>query len=99
MTNSHSNQTTKLQAGTAFPVFEVPKFGGGTMTVGGATDGWTLLIVYRGKHCGRCKTYLGKLEHNYAKWEDAGFAPWRESTSFRDVPKWGYPETPLQDPT
>ena len=46
MTNSHSNQTTKLQGGAAFPVFEVPKFGGGTMTVGGATDGWTLLIVY-----------------------------------------------------
>jgi peroxiredoxin len=74
MTNATSDQTTKLQAGAAFPMIEVPKFGGGTMTIGGATDGWTLFIVYRGKHCGRCKNYLNKLEQTYAKWEEAGFS-------------------------
>lgn len=67
-------KTTKLEAGAAFPRFEVPKIGGGTLKVGGTDAGWTLLIVYRGKHCGRCKNYLNKLEKTYSKWEDAGFS-------------------------
>ena len=74
MTNATSHQITKLQAGADFPIFEVPKIGGGTVKIGGDTDGWTLLIVYRGKHCGRCKNYLNKLERTYSKWEKAGFA-------------------------
>jgi len=33
------------------------KLGGGDITVGGPKDNWTLLVVYRGKHCPRCKKY------------------------------------------
>ncbi len=73
MTDSTTSQSTKLPAGAAFPTFEVPKFGGGSVKVGGESDRWTLLIVYRGKHCGRCKNYLNKLEKTYGDWEKAGF--------------------------
>lgn len=41
--------------------------------MGGVKDRWTLLVVYRGKHCGRCKPYLNKLQGMKAAWEDAGF--------------------------
>ena len=43
------------------------------MDVGGARDGWSLFIVYRGKHCGRCKKYLNGLEAMKGSWEQAGF--------------------------
>jgi len=49
------------------------KLGGGTVNVGGASDKWTLFIVYRGKHCGRCKKYFKILEDMQSAWHDAGF--------------------------
>lgn len=73
MTQPTSSQAFKLQAGVDVPTFSVPKFGGGTLQIGGARDNWTLLIVYRGKHCGRCKNYLNKFEKAYADWIEAGF--------------------------
>lgn len=63
----------RLAAGSAFPEVSFPKVGGGALSVGGASDRWTLFIVYRGKHCPKCKTYLGKLEAMKADWEAAGF--------------------------
>lgn len=64
----------KLSGGAPFPAFSVPKLGGGTLEFGGAQDLWTLLIVYRGKHCGRCKKYLNAFEKTYAAWKEAGFS-------------------------
>lgn len=43
---------------------------GGSVTIGGAKDRWTMLFVYRGKHCPRCKRFLGKLNADLAAWED-----------------------------
>ena len=63
----------KPTAGEALPEISFPKLGGGTLSVGGASEGWTLFIVYRGKHCGRCKKYLNILEGMQKDWEDAGF--------------------------
>ena len=73
MTQSTGLTASKLQGGALFPSFNVPKFGGGTLKIGGTSDRWTLLIVYRGKHCGRCKNYLNKFETSYANWQAAGF--------------------------
>lgn len=73
MTQSNLPNGAKLPAGGDFPTFSVPKFGGGKIEIGGVHDRWTLLIVYRGKHCGRCKNYLNKFEKSYAKWQEAGF--------------------------
>lgn len=52
----------KLDAGTAMPELTLPKVGGGTVTLGGARDGWQLVVVYRGKHCPLCKRYLSGLK-------------------------------------
>lgn len=50
-----------------------PKLGGGKISIGGSQENWTLLIVYRGKHCPRCKKYLNILDKMRGDWADAGF--------------------------
>ncbi|MEO0999507.1 MAG: redoxin domain-containing protein [Pseudomonadota bacterium] len=66
-------QTEKFPAGAPMPVLSFPLLGGGTAAIGGERARWTLLIVYRGRHCPKCKTYLGKLERLAADWDAAGF--------------------------
>ena len=34
---------------------------GGSITIGTARDWWSMLFVYRGRHCPRCKKFLNKL--------------------------------------
>ncbi|MEP5761404.1 MAG: redoxin domain-containing protein [Litoreibacter sp.] len=41
---------------------------GSTVTIGAAKDRWTMLFVYRGRHCPRCKRFLNKLNANLAAW-------------------------------
>ncbi len=67
------NGKSKPTVGAPIPAISVPQLGGGTMSIGGTTDGWMLFIVYRGRHCGRCKNYLNGLEAMKADWEKAGF--------------------------
>ncbi len=64
---------TKPEAGGPLPEMSFPRHGGGEISVGGPRDRYTLLIVYRGKHCGRCKKYLGALEAMQGEWIEAGF--------------------------
>jgi len=63
----------KPLAGQAIPTFSATKLDGSSMEFSGSNGGWFLLIVYRGKHCGRCKKYLNKLESMQAEWRNAGF--------------------------
>ena len=65
--------TPKPVPGALLPLMTFPKAGGGTLSVGGQRDNWTLLTVYRGKHCPRCKKYLSILDDMRNKWHDAGF--------------------------
>jgi peroxiredoxin len=58
--------TRKLHPGEPMPAFEVERLGGGTVKVGGAGR-WQLVVVYRGKHCPICKTYLQSLEAQKAE--------------------------------
>ena len=54
----------KFTAGDRFPVFSLPAVTGGAIEVGtpqGDND-WQLVVVYRGRHCPMCTTYLAKLE-------------------------------------
>jgi peroxiredoxin len=51
----------KLQAGSDMPRVTLPKVGGGEVSTE-ARDGWKLVVVYRGKHCPICKTYLKTLD-------------------------------------
>jgi len=45
--------------GAPLPRIAVPLLGGGAAAL---SPGWLLVVVYRGRHCPRCKTYLGKLQ-------------------------------------
>ena len=65
--------TPKPVAGAILSPMSFPKLGGGQITVGGNRENWTLLVVYRGKHCPRCKKYLRILNGMRQDWADAGF--------------------------
>ncbi len=68
-----STPTGKPEAGARFPTLNVTLTSGESVTVGEPGDGWHLLIIYRGKHCGRCKKYLNTLETLQDQWRSAGF--------------------------
>jgi peroxiredoxin len=42
----------------------------GSIAVGQPKDRWTMLFVYRGKHCPRCKRFLNKLNDALPAWTD-----------------------------
>jgi len=65
--------TPKPVAGSSLAPMSFPKLGGGTLTVGGQREAWTLFVVYRGKHCPRCKSYLNGLSAMAGDWQSAGF--------------------------
>lgn len=44
--------------------------GGAPISVGQPTDRWTMLFVYRGRHCPRCKRFLNKLNAVLPSWTD-----------------------------
>lgn len=64
---------SKPDAGGQMPQMSFAKHGGGTLSVGGTRERYTLFVVYRGKHCGRCKKYLAGLEAMRGEWNEAGF--------------------------
>lgn len=65
--------TPKPVPGSQLAPMSFPKVGGGEISVGGNRENWTLLVVYRGKHCPRCKRYLNTLNGMRDQWRDAGF--------------------------
>ncbi|WP_417270164.1 peroxiredoxin family protein [Celeribacter sp.] len=65
--------TPKPIAGDILSPITLPKLGGGEIVLGGARENWSLIVVYRGKHCSRCKKYLNILNDMRQKWHDAGF--------------------------
>ena len=71
LTKDQMMTNTKPEAGGLLPQLTFNKLGGGTLQVGGTRDQYTLFMVYRGKHCGRCKKYLNGLETQAADWEAA----------------------------
>ncbi|SNR38149.1 peroxiredoxin family protein [Puniceibacterium sediminis] len=65
--------TPKPVAGSILPPINLPKMGGGDIVIGGVRENWSLVVIYRGKHCSRCKKYLTILNDMRQKWQDAGF--------------------------
>ena len=61
---SHS----KPNVGVPMVPMTFSKLGGGEVTVGGQKDRWSILFVYRGRHCPRCKRYLNQLSNALADW-------------------------------
>ena len=86
---------SKPLAGGLIPQMSFDKLGGGTLEIGGTRDRHTLFMVYRGKHCGRCKKYLNGLQTRVADWEAAGFnvivvSADSESKAQADVAEFGW---------
>jgi len=80
--------TSKPAAGQQLPQFAVNTPTGDTLNLGGNTNGWQLLIVYRGKHCGRCKPYLNQVESMQKRWQEAGFSVVAISADTADNTNW-----------
>lgn len=60
--------TSKPQVGAQIGNLDFARTDGGTVSVGKAKDRWTMLFVYRGRHCPRCKRFLNKLNDALAAW-------------------------------
>lgn len=59
----------KPRVGAALPAMQLPLAGSnGTRSIGTATPRWTMLFVYRGRHCPRCKRFLNKLNAVLPDW-------------------------------
>ncbi|MFY0595239.1 MAG: redoxin family protein [Cognatishimia sp.] len=54
----------KTPAGSLFPAITTAKLGGGELTLGTPQAGydWQMVVVYRGKYCPMCTSYLKELE-------------------------------------
>lgn len=61
----------KRPAGSDMPAISLPKVGGGQVQIGGR-PGWQLVVVYRGKHCPICRTYLKTLNELLEQFKTAG---------------------------
>ncbi|MDU8928296.1 redoxin domain-containing protein [Alisedimentitalea sp. MJ-SS2] len=42
----------------------------GSIEVGQAKERWSMLFVYRGRHCPRCKRFLNKLDKALSAWSE-----------------------------
>jgi peroxiredoxin len=63
--------SAKPQAGAVIAPLTLPVAGQGkSITLGQPTDRWTMLFVYRGKHCPRCKRFLNKLNAALPAWQE-----------------------------
>lgn len=63
--------TRKPVAGGAFPDLSWPRTDGGRLTPA-VTEGWRMLVIYRGAHCPVCRQYLATLEGLKSAYLEAG---------------------------
>lgn len=62
---------TKPSVGEKIDPFSLPTADGdGSLSIGDPKDRWTMLFVYRGRHCPRCKRYLNKLNAVLQSWTE-----------------------------
>lgn len=62
----------KLSAGAVVPAITLPTVAGDPAPIGGTASRWRVVFVYRGLHCGVCKSYLARLEGRSAEFEAEG---------------------------
>lgn len=60
--------TAKPRVGEKVEEMTFDHVDGSTRTIGTATERWTALFVYRGRHCPRCKRFLNKLNAVLPDW-------------------------------
>lgn len=54
--------TERPQPGKALPELSLRLVGGGEFALRDGRKIWRLIVIYRGRHCPRCKPYLGKVQ-------------------------------------
>jgi len=61
----------KPRVGAAIAPMTLPAIGMETgITIGGDKSRWSILFVYRGRHCPRCKRFLNKLNAALSDWTE-----------------------------
>jgi peroxiredoxin len=65
---------TKLEAGQSFPQMALSTYKGETTEIGipKISLDWKLIVVYRGKHCPICASYLANLHELTSSFNDVG---------------------------
>lgn len=66
---------TKFEAGGMFPAFAWRAVSGATVAPV-EQSGWRLVVVYRGKHCPLCTSYLGQMNSMQGAFSEAGLKVW-----------------------
>lgn len=61
--------TNKPQIDAPIGMLEIPSAHGGEIIIGKPQERWMMLVVYRGRHCPRCKKYLAKLNATLDAWQ------------------------------
>ena len=61
----------KLPAGSDMPRLSTPRVNGGEVQLGGSGT-WQVVVVYRGKHCPICRSYLKTLDGLFDQFKEAG---------------------------
>ncbi|WP_420413223.1 redoxin domain-containing protein [Roseibium sp.] len=59
---------TKPRVGEPIDETSFELLDGSKVSIGQAKDRWTMLFVYRGRHCPRCKRFLNKLNAVLTDW-------------------------------
>jgi len=62
--------SAKPRVGMPVEPTQFPHIKGGHRSIGGARDRWSVLFVYRGRHCPRCKRFLNKLNAVLPAWTE-----------------------------
>jgi len=65
--------TRKLHPGQPFQPITLSRLDGDTYTFGDAGS-WEALFIYRGKHCPRCREYLGKIQSHLEAFNSLGIS-------------------------
>lgn len=61
----------KPRVGAAIAPLTLPMVGAESdLTIGGDKPRWSILFVYRGRHCPRCKRFLNKLNAALPQWTE-----------------------------
>lgn len=61
---------SKPRVGAPVGTIALTLLDGGTIDIGQSKERWTMLFVYRGRHCPRCKRFLNKLNDVLSEWVD-----------------------------
>ena len=87
----------KPRVGEPIEAFEISLMNGEVFEIGATRDRWTMLFVYRGKHCPRCKKFLNKLNDRLGAWMDVldvvvtSADPREKAQADLDEFGWGFP--------